>query len=160
MSRAAVLVSNELHGMVRHIQLDNIVGIERKSTQSSFIHVYNLHTEGEWYSANGIITHNCRHSFYPYYEGLSENAYTAQDRKSLANQKAEYNGEKISMYDATQVQRYIERNIRRWKRQAQALEAAGLDNSQETELVKKWQVRMRDFINQTNLNRQSIREQI
>lgn len=111
-------------------------------------------------TGEGLMGWNCRHSFYPYYEGLSENAYTAQDRKSLANQKAEYNGEKISMYDATQVQRYIERNIRRWKRQAQALEAAGLDNSQETELVKKWQARMRDFINQTNLNRQSIREQI
>ena len=103
---------------------------------------------------------NCRHSFFPYFEGISENAYGEAERKSLAKKTVDYGGEKISMYDATQVQRYIERNIRRWKRQAQALEAAGLENSKEMALVKSWQARMRDFINQTKLTRQSIREQI
>lgn len=157
MNRTSVLVRDELKGMVGEVQLDYVVNIERKSFVG---HVYNLHTEGEWYSANGIITHNCRHSFFPYFEGVSENAYSEVERKSLAKKTVDYNGQKISMYDATQVQRYIERNIRRWKRQAQALAAAGLENSKEMTLAKSWQARMRDFIKQTGLSRQSIREQV
>ena len=111
-------------------------------------------------TGEGLMGWNCRHSFFPYFEGISENAYNEAERKSLAKKTVDYGGEKISMYDATQVQRYIERNIRRWKRQAQALAAAGLENSKEMSLVKSWQARMRDFINQTKLTRQSIREQI
>ena len=111
-------------------------------------------------TGEGLMGWNCRHSFFPYFEGISENAYSEAERKSLAKKTVDYSGEKISMYDATQVQRYIERNIRRWKRQAQALAAAGLENSKEMSLVKSWQARMRDFINQTKLTRQSIREQI
>lgn len=110
-------------------------------------------------TGEGLMGWNCRHSFFPYFEGISENAYSEAERKSLAKKTVDYGGEKISMYDATQVQRYIERNIRRWKRQAQALAAAGLENSKEVSLVKSWQARMRDFINQTKLTRQSIREQ-
>ena len=111
-------------------------------------------------TGEGLMGWNCRHSFFPYFEGISENAYSEAERKNLAKKTVDYGGEKISMYDATQVQRYIERNIRRWKRQAQALAAAGLENSKEMSLVKSWQARMRDFINQTKLTRQSIREQI
>ena len=39
------------------VLLDNIVRVDRKRFAS---HVYNLQTETEWYTANGIITHNCR----------------------------------------------------------------------------------------------------
>jgi hypothetical protein len=59
-----------------------------------------------------------------------------------------------------QQQRAIERKIRHWKRQASALEAAGLDHDQETAKIKEWQARMRDFIGQTGLQRQRVREQV
>lgn len=64
------------------------------------------------------------------------------------------------MYEATQVQRGIERKIRHWKRQAGALDAAGLDNTYERVKLGEWQARMRDFVKQTGLYRQSERERI
>lgn len=64
----------------------------------------------------------------------------------------------MSLYDATQQQRYIERGIREWKRRRDVLTAAGQDASAETAKVKEWQARMRDFTKQTGLQRQPERE--
>jgi hypothetical protein len=66
----------------------------------------------------------------------------------------------MSQYEASQVQRGIERHIRDWKRQRDALEATGKDNRAEVAKVKYWQSKMRDFIRQTDMNRQSVREQV
>jgi hypothetical protein len=108
----------------------------------------------------GLLGVNCRHSFFPYFEGLSENAYTRDELRSMAREKREYKDRAYTLYEATQKQREIERNIRYWKRQAGALEAAGLEHSMESGKVKEWQSVMRDFINQTELRRQPPREQI
>jgi hypothetical protein len=141
-----------------YIELDKIIFIERKQLTST--HVYNLQSETGWYYANGIITHNCRHSFYPFFEGISENAYSEADRQELADKTVNLDGKEVSQYQASQVQRGIERKIRDWKRQAGALEAAGLDNTTEAAKVSQWQAQMRDFIKQTKLQRQRVREQI
>jgi hypothetical protein len=69
-----------------------------------------------------------------------------------------YNGQDISVYEATQKQRAIEREIRKAKRQAEALKTAGLDNTEVLERVKELQGKMRDFIRQTGLRRQYKRE--
>lgn len=108
----------------------------------------------------GLMGWNCRHSFYPFFEGISAEHYTKAELDSYASKTVTYQGEKISFYEATQKQRYIERKIRYWKRQAGALEAAGLENSQEIGKVREWQARMRDFKRQTGLIRQREREQI
>lgn len=108
----------------------------------------------------GLMGWNCRHSFYPFFEGISENAYNQAELDSFADKTVTYNGQEIPMYDATQMQRGIERKIRHWKRQEGALDAAGLDSTAETAKVKEWQSRMRDFIKETKLDRQRIREQI
>lgn len=155
MQRAPILINDEVISFTGHKEIDNIVFIERKSTQGSFIHVYNLQTEGEWYSANGIITHNCRHSFYPYFKGISQRAYTDQQLKEL-NKTVTYNGQELSQYEASQVQRGIERKIRYWKRRAVGLEDATKENAK----VKQWQARMRDFTKQTGLDREREREQV
>lgn len=109
---------------------------------------------------DGLCGINCHHSFYPFFEGLSENAYSEADRENLANKTVTLNGQEVSQYQASQVQRGIERKIRDWKRQAGALDAAGLDNSAETAKVSQWQAQMRDFIRQTDLQRQRVREQV
>jgi hypothetical protein len=111
-------------------------------------------------TGEGLGGWNCRHSFYPFYEGISENAYSKQDVKDFNNAKRTVDGEKVSTYDATQKQRYIERQIRLWKRQEQALEAAKLTHVQETAKVSQWQAAMREFIRQSKLNRQYVREQV
>lgn len=108
----------------------------------------------------GLGGWNCRHSFFPYFEGLSENAYDRQDLKEMNEKTVTYQGEQISQYEASQIQRGIERKIRYWKRQAGTLEAGGLDASAETAKVREWQARMRDFVRQTRLQRQRFREQI
>ena len=120
-ARTPVPVGDGLVRLAGHEAVDNIVFIERKSSQGSFIHVYNLETEGGWYFANGIITHNCRHSFYPFFEGISARHYDALKLDELSSRRVTYNGEEMSLYDATQKQRSIERQIRKAKRQAAAL---------------------------------------
>lgn len=111
-------------------------------------------------TGEGLGGWNCRHSFYPFFEGISENAYSKKELNEYARKKVTYNGQDVDFYTATQYQRGIERKIRAWKRQEAALKAVGQDASFETAKVKQWQATMRDFIKQTGLDRQSVREQI
>jgi hypothetical protein len=78
----------------------------------------------------------------------------------MNKEKRTVDGDRVSLYDATQKQRAIERQIRFWKRQKSALESAGLESVKETAKLKQWQSTMRDFINQTKLSRQYVREQV
>lgn len=106
----------------------------------------------------GLCGWNCRHSFFPVIEGLSDRAYSMDQLRNLNSRKVTVDGEEMSLYDATQQQRYIERKIRRWKREASAMEAAGLDSSAAKSKVREWQAAQRDFINQTGLTRDYFRE--
>ena len=108
----------------------------------------------------GLYGWNCRHSHSVYFDGISENAYKQADLDSYASKTVTYNGKDIDYYEATQKQRYFERGIRKWKREAEVLAAAGQENGFELSKVKEWQGRMRDFIKQTGLYRQREREQI
>jgi len=111
-------------------------------------------------TVTGLYGINCRHSHGPFFDGLSEIMYSEADLQSYANKSVSYNGQELDFFSATQKQRYIERGIRRWKREAAALKAAGLDNSFELSKVREWQGKMRDFIQQTDLNRDYVREQV
>ncbi len=111
-------------------------------------------------TGEGLAGWNCRHSFYPFFEGISTNAYTRKELSEYKNKTVTYNGKEISVYEATQYQRAIERKIRLWKRQADALQAAKVPNVAELAKVKEWQATMREFIRQTELDRQRIRETI
>ncbi len=107
----------------------------------------------------GLGGWNCRHSFYPYFEG-SPRAYTDDELKEYNSKNVEYNGQKMTEYEASLQQRNIERNIRRWKREKKAMEAAGLPTDEASAKISKWQAAQRDFIDQTGLKRQYGREQI
>lgn len=72
---------------------------------------------------------NCRHSFWPYIEGVSERAYTDEELESMKPEnrpKIKFEGREYDDYQATQKQRQIERTIRKIKRRKAAFEAAGL----------------------------------
>lgn len=120
----------------------------------------NFYKETGYGTGPGLGGWNCRHTFYPFFEGISEKIYRKKDIDKFNNKKVKLFGKAVSAYDASQVQRAIERNIRAWKRQEQALKAAGLPYTDETAKVREWQARMRDFITQTELDRQYVREQI
>lgn len=108
----------------------------------------------------GLCGWNCRHSFFPFFEGLSEHAYTIEELRAYKNRTVVYNDTIMNLYDATQHQRYIERKVREWKREAGAFEAAGMDASYARGKVREWQARQRDFIRQTGLRRDYFRERV
>lgn len=108
----------------------------------------------------GLGGWNCRHSFFPFFEGISEPAYTNATLDDYEHKTVLYNGIEMSVYEATQYQRGIERKIRYWKRQTAVVNLTKQDNLEETQKVKHYQARMRDFIRQTKLDRQPVRELI
>ena len=106
----------------------------------------------------GLCGWNCRHSFFPVIEGLSNHEYSAKKLREYNNKKVTFNGQKMDLYEATQQQRYIERMIRKWKREESAFGSAGLDSSGARGKVREWQARQRDFVKQTGLRRDYFRE--
>lgn len=109
---------------------------------------------------SGLGGWNCRHSFFPFFEGVSDPAYTQSELDEMNAQKYTYNGENLTEYEAAQKQRAIERNIRRWKREYKAMEAAGLDTSEAAAKLSRWQEKQKDFLTQTGLKRQTERERV
>lgn len=119
--------------------------------------------------ATGFKGINCRHDWYPYYKG-SARTYTQKELNKWKNEKVEYNGQKISMYDATQKQRAYERNIRQDKKDLKAQQAI-LTSSNENINIEQVQAEIRnikatqkdhnaqlnDFLKQTGLNKDNSR---
>lgn len=62
-------------------------------------------------------------------------------------------------YEASQMQRHNERQIRQWKREYAAMEAAGLDTTEAAVKLRSWRERQRDFLEQTGLKVQSARQE-
>lgn len=106
----------------------------------------------------GLCGWNCRHSFFPVIEGLSNHEYSVEKLREYNNKTVTFDGKKMDLYGATQQQRYIERMIRKWKRTRSAYDAAGLDSSGARHKISEWQTRQRDFIKQTGLRRDYFRE--
>ena len=109
--------------------------------------------------ADGLCGVNCRHNFHPYVHGTSR-AYSEKDLKALDEKKIKYNGEEYSEYEASQIQRKIEREIRAAKRTVEALEAGGQDASAERKALREAQKTYTDFTNQTGIKKQSARTQV
>ena len=110
-------------------------------------------------SPTGICGINCRHSFYPYFEGM-EKEYTEKELDQMASEKVTYNGKTFTRYEGEQALRSIERNIRLYKRVALTQDAAGLDNTKARQKIGEWQAKARDFTKQTGIERDSTREHV
>ena len=85
--------------------------------------------------ADGLCGVNCRHTFHPFFEGISE-PNTWKDEPD----PKEYGGKMYKYYDATQKQRAMERQIRSTKREIEAMRSIG-GNTSELESQKKRQIR-------------------
>lgn len=110
-------------------------------------------------TGSGFKGWNCSHDWAPYIEGMPR-TYSQELLDSYSAKDYEYNGQKMTEYEALQTQRGIERNLRRWKRENMAMKAAGLDISESAAKIAKWQAAQKDFIRQTGLKRQAEREQV
>lgn len=78
---------------------------------------------------------NCRHDWYPYFKGSSR-TYTQEQLNAWKNEKVTYNGKKISKYEATQIQRKIERQIRNDKKEIAGLQGILTSNNKDSKLIE------------------------
>ena len=109
--------------------------------------------------ADGICGINCRHSFYPYFEGM-EKHYSQDDLDEMSKETVDYNGKSYSRYEGEQQLRHIERTIRHYKKEAATQDAMGLDNTAARRKIGEWQAKARDFTEQTGIRRDRVREYI
>ena len=119
--------------------------------------------------ATGFKGINCRHDWYPYYNG-SARTYTQKELNKWKNEKVEYNGKKISKYEATQKQRAFERKIRQDKKDLKAQQAILTSNNKDIDIEqvqneirnikatqKDHNAQLNDFLNQTRLRKDNSR---
>ncbi|MDE6849233.1 MAG: phage minor capsid protein, partial [Ruminococcus sp.] len=88
---------------------------------------------------------NCRHDWFPFFEGISEPAYTPQQLGKLDEKNIEYNGKNYSEYEISQIQRRYEREIREARREQSAFRAA-VEEADDPELKQV----MQDSLNHAN----------
>ena len=86
----------------------------------------------------GLGGWNCRHTFYPVVEGVSEATYSQADIDAMKgeNRKFKFEGQEYDGYTATQEQRSIERTIRKLKREKAAYNAAGLSEKEQAVSIR------------------------
>ena len=120
-------------------------------------------------TATGFKGVNCRHDWYPYKEG-SARTYTQEQLDAWENEKVTYNGKEYSKYDATQLQRAMERRIRADKKELAGLQGI-LTSAKDNKLIentktefgkrsliyKTHQNELDDFIHQTSLRKDITR---
>ena len=113
--------------------------------------------------ATGFKGINCRHDWYPYYKGSSR-TYTEKQLKEWQNEKVTYNGKEYSKYEATQMQRKMERQIRQDKKDITGLQGILTSSNKDDKLIedtktqlinkqnklKQHNATLNDFVKQTN----------
>lgn len=124
-------------------------------------------------SGDGLMGWNCRHNFYPFYEGVSNRTYTDDELKKLNEKSVIYNGDKYTDYEASQVQRKMERDIRETKRTLTGIDEAR-KNAPEEALkkgfsddfgvqsirLKQQEAKLSDFLAQTGRAEDRARVQV
>ena len=95
--------------------------------------------DGAWYedfetatgygTGPGLCGWNCRHNFYPFFPGVSKRLYDDAALAKLADKTVEYGGKQYTEYEIRQMQRALERQVRKAKRQFLAEQAAGVDTT-------------------------------
>lgn len=84
-------------------------------------------------AVDGLEGANCRHRRYSWVEGVSERTYTDEQLAHIDDDLGcEFDGKKYTAYEATQMQRRVEREARKLKREKAAYKAAGLHEEEQT----------------------------
>lgn len=86
---------------------------------------------------DGLTGANCRHHKYPFIPGVSERTYTDEQLEHIDDGiGCEFEGKQYSAYEATQMQRRIEREIRAQKKLGSAYKEAGLSEDATAANIK------------------------
>lgn len=110
----------------------------------------------------GFMGWNCRHSWNPFFEGISERSYTPEALEKLNARDIEYNGQKYTEYEISQMQRKLEREIRATKRELVSYDAAGMkDDFNSTSVkLKQQEAKLKEFCRQTDRRVDGFRSQV
>ena len=109
--------------------------------------------------------YNCRHSYFPIILGQSENNYNKSELRKMRTESVNYNGKKMSLYDAKQKQHYYESNIRKTRRAIESLNNSNDSNVLKVKeslekSLKNYQAKYREFNNATGLSPDYTRTRI
>lgn len=104
--------------------------------------------------------YNCRHTPTGIILGISEPLYTDEELEELKNAKVTYKGKKIPEYEATQIQRRLEREQRNLKRQIEPLKRENEDVKDLENRLKAKRKEYRSFCNETGLTPQYERTKV
>ena len=84
-------------------------------------------------AVDGLEGANCRHRRNVWVEGVSERTYTGEQLEHIDDDLGcEFDGKKYTAYEATQMQRRVEREVRKLKREKAAYKAAGLHEEERS----------------------------
>lgn len=97
----------------------------------------------------GLCGWNCRHNFYPFYPGVSVRNYTDERLAELDARNIPYGGGLYTRYEITQMQRALERRVRKYKRRYLAETAAGVDANQSAAKLKAARQQLSAFLAET-----------
>ena len=97
----------------------------------------------------GLCGWNCRHNFYPFYPGISVRNYTDERLTELDARNIPYGGGLYTRYEITQMQRALERRVRKYKRRYLAETAAGVDAGQSAAKLKAARQQLSAFLEET-----------
>ena len=124
-------------------------------------------------TVGGLCGANCRHSFYPFWPGISEPAYTKNMLQDYEQAKYTYNGNLLTEYEGSQIMRKMERSIRESKRTLTGYDSAvknatdaETENSmkeafqEEAVKLKQKEKKLKDFCSQTGMTRDTSRTQV
>lgn len=121
----------------------------------------------------GLCGWNCRHNFHAFFPGISTPAYTQEMLDDYSAKNVEYNGKQFTEYEASQMQRGHERQIREIKRKLAGYNSAiseakddtlknTLQNrfNEESVRLKKQEAALKAFCKETGRRYESARVQI
>lgn len=104
---------------------------------------------------------NCKHDISPYFEGITPELDISVDRAEQALiDEYGYKEAQIMAYSAQQQQRYIERQIRKYKRR-ESISLDEISKKKASNKIREWQLKQREHLKENSfLPRKYSREQI
>lgn len=113
----------------------------------------------EWQKNKHLLDdYNCQHYETPIILDIEENMYSDDEINEANNRVVKYKGKDVPYYEATQKQRALEREIRNAKKMYATLEKSQADTTEARQKVSLAQKNMRNFIKETGLERDYLRE--
>ena len=109
----------------------------------------------------GLCGWNCRHTFFAIFPELgTPPAWTQESLEALNARDIEYNGQKYTRYEISQMQRAKERTVRKYKRRYLAEDAAGADTTASAVKLRQARQELAEFITATNSRNDSARTSV